>query len=95
MCEPYSTVIDIDYEKLPNPEEVKNWNSEQFADTLRHDQSCEMYNPDYRQLLHVSYKIASQMGHKFTEAVKKYEFNISPNVIDNIFKRHIKPVFGI
>jgi tagaturonate epimerase len=37
LCGPYATVIDIDSDKLPKPEELKQWSSEQFVAALRHD----------------------------------------------------------
>ena len=45
---PYATVIDINKENLPTPESVNAWSGEQYANTLRHDQSCEAYNSDFR-----------------------------------------------
>jgi len=93
LCGPYATVIDIDGEKLPSPEEVERWDGQRFAATLRHDQSCEAYNPSFRQLVHVAYKIAAEMGQRYLDALAKYEDTIAQNVADNIYERHIKPVF--
>ena len=39
LCAPYATVIDIDPAKLPSPEEVRGWTSEQYTSALRHVQS--------------------------------------------------------
>ena len=39
LCEPYATVIDIDFNKLPSAETVNGWTSEQYTGALRHDQS--------------------------------------------------------
>jgi hypothetical protein len=93
LTKPYATVIDIDKGRLPNPEVVAEWNGKRFAETLRHDQSCGRYNPDLRQLLHVGYKVAVEMGRKFTDAVDDCERIIGPNVTENIYQRHIKPIF--
>jgi len=93
LCGPYATVIDIDRSKLPSPDEVSNWSGEQFADALRHDQSCERYNPSFRQLVHVGYKIAAELGADYTNALEKYETVIAENVTQNIYVRHIKPIF--
>jgi hypothetical protein len=90
---PYATVIDIDRAKLPSAEQVDKWDGQSFASALRHDQSCEQYNPDLRQLLHVAYKIAAQMGTRFSDALDKYEDIIAKQVMENIYERHIKPVF--
>ena len=90
---PYATVIDIDTAELPTAEEVDKWDGQSFASALRHDQSCEQYNPNFRQLLHVAYKIAAEMGTRFTNALHRHEAVIARNVSENIYERHIKPVF--
>ena len=93
LCAPYATVIDIDKNDLPDSGVVEQWDGKHFADVLRHDQSCADYNPNVRQLLHVGYKIAAQMGEQFTRALVKHEKVIAEHVAENIFQRHIKPVF--
>jgi hypothetical protein len=93
LTKPYATVIDIDKGRLPNPEVVAEWNGKRFAEALRHDQSCGRYNPDLRQLLHVGYKVAAQMKSDFTHAVSECEGIIRPMVMENIYQRHIKPIF--
>src|SRR5436190_1810737 len=62
LCGPYATVIDIDTAKLPSAAEVATWDGDRYARTLRHDQSSAYYNLHVRQLLHVGYKVAAQMG---------------------------------
>jgi len=93
LCGPYATVIDIDTAELPTAGEVEKWDGQSFASALRHDQSCEQYNPNFRQLLHVAYKIAAEMGTRFTNALHRHEAIIARNVSANIYERHIKPVF--
>ena len=93
LTKPYATVIDINKGRLPNPEVVAEWNGKRFAEALRHDQSCGRYNPDLRQLLHVGYKVAAQMKSDFTHAVSECEGIIRPMVMENIYQRHIKPIF--
>ena len=93
LCGPYETVIDIDRAKLPTTQEVDKWDGERFASALRHDQSCEHYNLNFRQLLHVAYKVAAEMGTRFSDALDKYEDIIAENVTENIYERHIKPLF--
>jgi len=93
LCGPYATVINIDRSNLPAPEALAKWSGEEYADALRHDQSCERYNPDFRQLLHVGYKIAAEMGSMYLDALLKYEETIAKNVTENIYARHIKPIF--
>ena len=93
LCGPYATVIDIDTAELPTAEQVDTWNGLSFASALRHDQSCEQYNPNFRQLLHVAYKIAAEMGTRFSDALDRHEAIIAQNVAENIYERHVKPVF--
>jgi hypothetical protein len=93
LCGPYATVIDIDTAELPTAEQVDKWDEQSFVSTLRHDQSCEQYNPSFRQLLHVGYKVAAEMGTRFLNALEKHEEIIAQNVAENIYERHIRPVF--
>jgi len=95
LCGPYASVIDIDTTMLPTAEQVDEWDGQAFAKALRHDQSCEDYNLHLRQLLHVGYKIAAEMGTRFTDALRKHEEIIAQNVAENIYDRHIRPVFGV
>lgn len=93
LCAPYATVIDIDKNNLPSSDEVQGWDGQTFASVLRHDQSCELYNSDFRQLLHVGYKIAAQMDMLFLDALKEFESMIAENVMGNMLERHIKKIF--
>ena len=93
LCAPYATVIDIDPTKLHSAKEIDKWDGQKFAAALRHDQKCPDFNPHIRQLLHVGYKLAAEMGPRFTDALEKYEPTIAANVTENIFERHIKPLF--
>jgi tagaturonate epimerase len=52
-----------------------------------------LYNSDLRQLLHVSFKIAGKMGERFIDAVRRNEEIIAQGVTDNLFERHIRPLF--
>jgi hypothetical protein len=89
LCGPYATVIDIDTDQLPSLHTVSEWHGEQYARALRHDQECPEYNPHFRQLLHVGYKIAAEMGDRYPDALKENEATISEHVAANIFNRHI------
>ena len=93
LCEPYAAVIDIDYAKLPDPATVNGWSPEQYTSALRHDQKNPGFNPDLRQLLHVGFKVAAKMGDKYLKMLDTCEASISRNVTENLFERHIKPVF--
>ena len=93
LATPYATVIDIDKAKLPAPSAVLGWSSEKFANTLRHVSSCPDYNLHFRQLIHVAFKVAAEMGDRYTEALRSNRAIISRNVTDNLFVRHMKPIF--
>jgi tagaturonate epimerase len=93
LCAPYATVIDIDAAQLPEPAEVNGWTSEQYTSALRHEQSNKAYNPSFRQLLHVGFKVAAKMGNRYLDALKANEEVVARNVTENLFNRHIRPVF--
>ncbi|MEI9962616.1 MAG: tagaturonate epimerase family protein [Limisphaerales bacterium] len=73
FCAPYASVIDIDKSKLPSSATVNGWTSEQLVAALRHDQKNKDYNPSFRQLMHVSFKVAAQKGDRYFDALKKHE----------------------
>ena len=93
LCQPYATVINIDYSRLPLPDEVNTWTGVQFANALRHIPDHPDYNLHFRQLIHVGYKVASDMGDKYYTALKENAEIIAENVKENIFDRHIKRLF--
>src|SRR5882757_4674101 len=93
LCAPYATVIDIDPTKLPKPDEVNGWTSAQYTSALRHQQGNKAYNPSFRQLLHVGFKVAAKMGDRYLKALEANEDVVARNVTANLFERHIKPVF--
>ena len=93
LCAPYATVIDIDWKRLPSAETVKGWSSAQFVSAVRHDQKNKAYNPHLRQLLHVGYKIAAKMGTRYLDALEAAEDSVSRNVTENLYARHLKPLF--
>jgi hypothetical protein len=93
LCAPYATVIDINPAKLTQPDAVRGWTSEQFTSALRHDQKSPAYNPSFRQLLHVGFKIAAKMGPRYLELLDANEAVIAKNVTGNLYERHIVPVF--
>ena len=92
LCAPYATVIDIERNKLPAKETVNGWTSEQFVSALRHDQKNPAFNPSFRQLLHVGFKIAAKKGDRYLNALKQHEAVIARNVTANLYERHMKPL---
>lgn len=93
LCGPYADVIDIDSSKLPSAAEVAGWSSSKFANTLRHIPGHPDYNPNFRQLIHVGYKVAAEMGTVYTSLLEKYADVIGSCVEENIYERHLKRLF--
>ena len=94
LCGPYADVIDIDDNKLPSSEEVDTWDSEKYANTLRHIPGHPQYNSNFRQLIHVGYKVAAEMGEKYTGLLKKHADIVGSCVAENIYDRHLKRLFS-
>jgi hypothetical protein len=93
FCAPYASVIDIDKAKLPTAEEVASWTSDQFTGALRHDQSHPLFNPSFRQLLHVAFKLAAKKGQRYLDLLVANEEIVGRNVTENLYLRHLKPLF--
>ncbi len=95
LCAPYADVIEIDATQLPSVKEVKDWSSEKFANTLRHIPGHPDYNPNFRQLVHVAYKVAADMGKSYTDLLEKHSDIIGGCVEENIYERHLKRLFSL
>lgn len=93
LCAPYATVINIDMPKLPKPDDVNTWTSEQYVRALRHDENDAQYDPNFRQLLHVGFKVAAKMGRRYLDALEANEEIIGRNVTTNLYDRHVVPLF--
>lgn len=91
---PYATVIDVDVDALPSPEEVEKWDADTYARTMRHNQEDPLYNPSFRQLIHVSYKIAAELADEFLPALEKHTDVIGREITENLCERHIKRLFN-
>jgi len=95
LCGPYETVIDIDPSTLPLPPDVDQWDGEKFAATLRHVPGHPDYHAGFRQLIHVGYKVAAEMGDSYLEMVQQHSEIVAEQVMTNIYDRHIKRLFKI
>ncbi len=93
LCKPYTAVIDIDARRLPDPATVGTWSGPAFAAALRHDQKDAAYNRNFRQLVHVGFKVAAEMGETYYQALAAHASTIGRLVTENIFEKHMKPVF--
>ena len=93
LCAPYASVIDIDRSKLPGSSAVNTWTGPQLANALRHIPGHPEFNANMRQLLHVSFKIAAKAGNRYTDLLKANEEIVAKQVTENIYERHMKPLF--
>lgn len=93
LCAPYASVIDIDRSQLPSSSTVNTWTGLQLASALRHIPGHPEFNANMRQLLHVSFKIAAKAGKRYTDLLKANEEIVAKQVTENIYDRHLKPLF--
>jgi tagaturonate epimerase len=93
LTSPYASVLKINKANLPSAVDAMKWTSGQFSEALTHDQQFPRYNPDFRQLIHVGYKIAVELGNEYVEALEEYRSEIERNVKYNLLERHLKRLF--
>jgi hypothetical protein len=93
LCAPYATVIDVQTQRLPPVEAVMQWDGPRLARALRHDPRCAEFNPDFRQFVHVSFRVAAEMGPRYLAAVEKHAEVVGRNVAANLLERHLRPLF--
>jgi hypothetical protein len=90
LTAPYAEVIDIKRSALPSPGEFSAWSGLRVASAIRHEGD---FDPNLRQLLHVSFKVAAEMGDAYLEALDGCEERVAKNVAKNLLERHIRPLF--
>lgn len=93
MARPYATVIAIDRQKLPTPDEVDGWSSDALLAALEHDQTCPRFNLHLRQLVHISFRIAAEKREQWMSLLTAHRSTVEARVRDNLFYRHIRPLF--
>jgi len=93
LAAPYLSVISIDRARLPTPDAVDRLDAAQFASALAHEQSCPQYDANLRQLLHISYRIAAEQPDTYYRLLNRHREVIEAHVTDNIFRRHVQPLF--
>lgn len=93
LTEPYASVIDIRMSELPNLQTVESWDGNRWADTIRHIPTHPHYNSNVRQLLHVAFKLAAKKGTRYTDLLKEHSEIVGRNVYENLYSRHMKPLF--
>jgi tagaturonate epimerase len=93
LCKPYLAVIHIDKDELPAPSTVDAWTAEEYVEALRHNPERERFDSNFRQLIHISFKIAAEMGDRYKMLLNDCRDRIESGVTMNIFERHILPLF--
>ena len=93
LCAPYASVIDIQRDQLPSAATVNAWTGPQLASAIRHIPGHPEFNAHLRQLLHVSFKLAAKAGTRYTDLLKANEAIVAKNVTENLYERHLKPLF--
>jgi len=94
LAAPYASVIEIDPKKLPSAAEIAGWTSAQYVDALVHEPGAAKVNLSFRQLLHVGYKVAAEMGPRYLTALEKHQTTVGARVTDNLLRKHLKPLFS-
>ncbi len=90
---PYASVIAIRSDGLPTADQVAQWDSQRWANTIRHIPDHPEFNPNVRQLLHVSFKLAAKLGRGYLDLLEKNSEVIARNVYENLYDRHMRPLF--
>lgn len=93
FCAPYASVIDIDRSQLPESAVVNSWSGPRLASALRHIPDHPEFNQHIRQLLHVSFKVAAKAGSRYIDLLKANEAIVAKQVTENIYERHMRPLF--
>jgi hypothetical protein len=93
LVAPYAAVVDIKRGALPKPELVDSWDAAAFAQALRHVKGGTAMDPNLRQLLHVGFKVAAQMGSRWLDALDTHKADVGRNVTANLYERHLVPLF--
>ena len=93
LCGPYATVIDIDRAGLPSASELSGWSGPRLAAAIRHVPANPDFNANVRQLLHVSFKVAAQQGRRYTDLLVANRDIVGRQVTENLFDRHLRPLF--
>lgn len=93
LIQPYGPVVDIDIARLPSIEEVGAWSSARFLAALDHNQACTDYDQQFRQFIHVSFKVAAELGERYHEALRANREVVARRVRHNLLEKHIRALF--
>ncbi len=93
LWKPYETVVDINISNLPAPSTVAGFSSAEYIAALKHDRTNPKMNRDFRQLIHISFRVAAEMGEEYMTGLHASRAAIERNVTENLYLRHIQPLF--
>jgi len=93
MAKPYLTVIAIDRAALPTPAAVDSWSAQEYVQTLEHNQACPRFNIHFRQMVHISFRLAAERRESYLALLRSNRASIEAHVTGNILQRHIEPLF--
>ena len=93
LRKPYETVVEIEQQKLPSPSKVAQWSSSEFIGTLKHEQGSPTLDRNFRQLVHIAFRVAAELGDEFRQGLLTARVSIEHNVTQNLYTRHIEPLF--
>lgn len=91
---PYAAVINVDRARLPSVATFNSWSGADVASALRHIPQHPQFQADLRQLLHVSFKVAAKQGPAYLDLLKKHADVVGRNVTENLYDRHLRPLFA-
>ena len=93
MAKPYLTVIAIDRQALPTPAQVDAFSAQEYVEALEHNQACPRFNIHFRQMVHISFRLAAEKQAQYLDLLKTNRASIETHVTNNLLKRHIEPLF--
>ena len=93
MAKPYLTVIAIDRPALPTPDQVDSFSTQEYVETLEHNPACPRFNIHFRQMVHISFRVAAEKQPQYLALLRSNRNSIESHVSNNVLKRHIEPLF--
>ena len=73
--------------------EVAGWTSEQITGALRHDQKHPLFNAELPPTPARLLQARRQAGPRYLDLLKANEEIVGKNVTENLYERHLKPLF--
>jgi hypothetical protein len=72
---------------------VDGWSAEAYVAALAHDQACPHFSIHFRQMVHISFRLAAEKRSRYLALLDTNRASIEAHVFANILKRHIEPLF--